>query len=119
MIIQNTTNAATMTVQDPSGRAAEGTRSSTATATTQPTQEPSRLQLEKAVQSLNNSLQSASRDLRFSVDDKTDRVVVKVVDQTTGETVRQFPPKEALAIAASIEQFQEGLKKGLILQQEA
>jgi flagellar protein FlaG len=38
-----------------------------------------------------------------------------VVDTKTGETIKQFPSKEMIAIGQSIDQFQ----KGLLLKQKA
>ncbi len=70
---------------------------------------PSSAQLEAAVTHINQVLQQTSRNLQFSVDDSTKRVVVKVVDTQTGELVRQIPSEETLAIARSIDTMQKGL----------
>lgn len=104
-------------VSEPHSTAAEAPKATPA-AQTAPRPEPTRQQIDAAVDSINRSLQSANHSLKFSVDGSTDRVIVKVVDEKTGETLRQIPSKETLAIAESIDQYQEGLKKGLILKQE-
>ncbi len=62
-------------------------------------------------------LQAANRNLEFKVDDSTKRVVVKIVDSQTGETVRQIPSEEMLAF---IKQMQElDGKKGSVIQSRA
>ena len=63
---------------------------------------PSSAQLEKAVTHINQVLQQANRDLEFSVDKETSRVVVKVIDTETGELIRQLPSEETLAISRAI-----------------
>lgn len=70
---------------------------------------PSSAQLEEAVTHINQVLQQTNRNLHFSVDDSTKRVVVKIVDTQTGELVRQIPSEETLAIARSIDTMQKGL----------
>ncbi|MBK7251403.1 MAG: flagellar protein FlaG [Gammaproteobacteria bacterium] len=45
------------------------------------------------------ALRSLGRQLHFSVDDASGRVVVTVVDTETGETIRQIPAEEVLRIA--------------------
>lgn len=76
---------------------------------------PARAEIEAAVDSANGAQNMAAHNLMFRVDEQTERVVIKVVDKETGETVREIPPEEMLAIAESIERYQ----KGLLLSQEA
>jgi flagellar protein FlaG len=80
-----------------------------------PTEEPSREDIEAAVDSANRAPNVAAHNLKFRVDEQSERIVIKVVDKETGETVREIPPEEMLAIAESIERYQ----KGLLLSQEA
>lgn len=54
-------------------------------------------------------MQQSNRALEFSVDDETDRLVVRLKDGTTGETIRQIPSEETLAIARYIADVQHGL----------
>lgn len=65
--------------------------------------------VQQAVAVINQALQQSNRTLEFSVDTDTRQTVVKMVDTTTGELLRQFPSESALAIAREIEQFQQGL----------
>ena len=80
-----------------------------------PPAELSREEVEAAVESANRASSLAAHNLKFRVDQQTERLVIKVVDKETGETVREIPPEEMLAIAESIERYQ----KGLLLSQEA
>ncbi len=61
-------------------------------------------QVKQAVQDINQSLQSLSQGLEFSLDTDTKEVVIKVVDQQTREVLRQMPSKEALEIAKALDQ---------------
>ena len=77
--------------------------------------QPSAEALNNAVATINNVMQHANLDLKFSVDTDSNRTVVKMVDTSTGELIRQFPSESALAISQGIEQFQQGL----LIKQEA
>lgn len=65
---------------------------------------PSLDQVKQAVDSINHSMQSLTRGLEFSVDEESERVVVKVIDPATKELIRQIPSDETLAIARSLDQ---------------
>lgn len=120
MIIQTAFNpsapdAAPSRVALPESGGASATGRPAAAAEQAATTAPSRQQLQRAVDTANNAPKFASYSLSFSMNDKTDQVVIKLVDKESGEVIRQIPPKEMLAIAESIEQAQ----KGLLLSQEA
>ncbi len=76
---------------------------------------PSADTLASAVATLNQAMQESNRNLEFSVDTGTKKVVVRMVDTSTGELIRQIPSDETLAISRGIEQFQ----LGLLLKQKA
>jgi flagellar protein FlaG len=65
--------------------------------------EPTRKELEAAVDKLNQSMTASSQDLQFSVDEDSKKTVVKLIDRTTHEVLRQMPTKEALEIAKSLD----------------
>lgn len=54
--------------------------------------------------------QPAISTLEFSIDAESDKVVVKIIDSTTRELVRQIPMEEMLALAKAL-----GRLKGLLL----
>ncbi len=73
---------------------------------------PKTLSLEEtknAVATINKAMQQSNQTLEFSVDTNTQRTVVKMVDTSTGELIRQFPSETVLAISREIDQFQHGL----------
>lgn len=80
-----------------------------ASAETSPVQKPTSEQLKAAVNEINRALQQSNRALEFSVDEDTDRLIVRLKDGETGETIRQFPSDETLAIARYIADVQQGL----------
>jgi len=75
---------------------------------------PSLKEVEQAVAEINKSLQSKAQSLEFSIDDDSKRTIVKVIDQSTREVLRQIPTPEALQIAKSLAN-----NKGLLVDQEA
>ena len=76
---------------------------------------PSAAQLRSAVDSINQALQQSNKNLEFTVDAETKDPVVKLVDSETGDVIRQYPSEEALSIARSIDDFQQGM----LIKQEA
>jgi flagellar protein FlaG len=80
----------------------------------QASKEPSREQLDKAVSALNQSSQMKTQGLEFSIDEDSQRTVVKVIDQETKEVLRQIPTKEALELAKTFDSA-----KGSLISQSA
>jgi flagellar protein FlaG len=71
-------------------------------------------QITKAVENINKTIQAASQNLEFSVDEDSSQVVVKVIDQQTKQVLRQIPTEEVLEIAKSLDKLQ-----GLLIKQTA
>lgn len=63
-----------------------------------------------SVQPAREISQQATSTLEFSIDAESDKVVVKIIDSTTRELVRQIPMAEMLALAKAL-----GRLKGLLL----
>ncbi|MCH8058477.1 MAG: flagellar protein FlaG [Proteobacteria bacterium] len=55
-----------------------------------------------AVARLNDYVQKVQRDLEFSVDEQAGVYVVKVIDRSSREVVRQIPSEEALELARKL-----------------
>lgn len=68
----------------------------------------------KAVNDINKTIQALSQNLEFSVEEHSNRVVVKVIDQQTKEVLRQIPSEEAIEISRSLDKLQ-----GLLIKQQA
>lgn len=80
-------------------------------------QQPSPQQLNNAVAAINKAMQQSNRSLEFSVDSNTKKPIVKIVDTTTGDVIRQIPSEEILAIAQSIDEFMQ-FQQGLLIRQK-
>lgn len=76
--------------------------------------EPSREQLNQAVSDLNQSSQMKTQGLEFSIDEDSQRTVVKIIDQETKEVLRQIPTREALELAKTFNSA-----KGSLISQSA
>lgn len=90
------------------GRAAAGAGAA------EPAEEATPAQVETAVQAVNAALETRSISLQFEIDKDTDKVIVKVVDQTNGVVIRQIPTEEVVRIAKVM-----GKAPGMLVSQQA
>jgi uncharacterized FlaG/YvyC family protein len=60
---------------------------------------PPESRMKEIVKELNDAVGALNSRLSFSLDNDTKKIVVKVVDSQTGETVRQIPPEDALKLS--------------------
>lgn len=59
--------------------------------------------VQEAVQAMNDRLlQHPPMEARYEIDDRTKRIVVKIVNQDSGAVLRQFPAEAALRLAAAL-----------------
>lgn len=82
----------------------------------------SREAFERVVSELEAYVQNTQRNLDFQVDDKTGRVVVKVIDATDDSVIRQIPSEEMLAISHRLQEFLENNQRdmrGMLLEIKA
>lgn len=76
--------------------------------------------LEKVVSQLNAYIQNTQRDVDFSVDDSTGRVVVRVIDSESEQVIRQIPSEEMLAISRHlVESLETEQPKGFLIELKA
>lgn len=73
--------------------------------------EPQKAELKASVEGINAFLKTFSNYIQFSIDEESGRTIVKLVDTETDTVLRQYPTKEALALARDIENFQGHLLK--------
>jgi flagellar protein FlaG len=59
-------------------------------------------QLEKVAQQLQDFVGEMNRGLEFSVDKDSGRDVIKVIDKSSGELVKQYPSEEVLTLVAKL-----------------
>lgn len=60
--------------------------------------------LDNAVSNANEFVQSINRNLQFSVDEDSERTVIKVLDGASGELIRQIPEDIFLELARRLRQ---------------
>lgn len=65
-------------------------------------QEPDNERVKAAAEDIQKFFQSVERNLEFSVDESSGKVVVKVIASYSGEVVRQIPNEEVLKLAESL-----------------
>lgn len=59
-----------------------------------------RTQLKKAVNDLNKQMKNS--EAIFGIHDKTNRVTIKIIDKTTKEVIKEYPPEETLDMIAKV-----------------
>jgi flagellar protein FlaG len=64
---------------------------------------PDKVEVESAMSQISDFVQNFQRDLLFSIDEESERLVVKVVDSETKEVIRQIPSEESLRIAKNLD----------------
>lgn len=70
--------------------------------------------LQEAVDKMNRQIQQVTREVHFSVDKSSDRVVIKVIDHQTKEVIRQIPSEEILSMAEELDKL-----SGMLLKEKA
>lgn len=60
---------------------------------------------EQMVRQLNEELKIFNTKLAFSIDDKTKKTVVKIIDESNNEVIRQIPPEYLLKISQRISEL--------------
>jgi flagellar protein FlaG len=78
------------------------------------TPEKQRQEIESATKAVREFVQPITNNLEFSIDDDTGKTVVKVMDTSTKEVIRQIPSEEILEIARALDRLQ-----GILLRQKA
>jgi flagellar protein FlaG len=66
-------------------------------------------QLEKVAQQLQEFVGEMNRGLEFSVDTDSGRDVIKVIDKSSGDLVKQYPSEEVLSLVAKLSDMVGGL----------
>lgn len=68
--------------------------------------EVSAKQIQAAVSELSGFVQTNKRQLNFSIDEGSDKQVVKVIDAESGEIIRQIPTEEVLKLSERLQELQ-------------
>lgn len=76
--------------------------------------QPTPDELRESVKAVNDFVSTMSDSLQFRIDEDTGKTIVKVVDLSSHEVIKQIPSEEMVAIAKALDQL-----KGLLVQQKA
>lgn len=63
-------------------------------------QQPSHEQIRKAVEKLNRNMQNS--EAVFGIHEDTNRVMIKIVDKSTKEVIKELPPEKTLDMIAKV-----------------
>jgi flagellar protein FlaG len=59
-------------------------------------------EISKDLDAINRQLNEANSSLQFSVDDKSQELVVRIVDRDSGKVIRQIPPESIVRLRESM-----------------
>ena len=76
-------------------------------------------ELNNAVRTVSGYVQNIARELNFTVDEKLGKTVVTVVDQATGDVIRQIPSEDMLELSRNLAEIRERSAKGLLFKGDA
>lgn len=58
--------------------------------------------LERAIDKVNHTFEIQNRSLRFKVHERTNEIMVKIIDTETKEVIREIPPEKLLDMFANM-----------------
>ena len=67
--------------------------------------EVSRDEINDIVKRLNKTFDNENERITFSYHEKTNRIIIKVLDSKTNEVLREIPPKDILKLVENIQQY--------------
>ena len=71
----------------------------------QATPAENKVQPEELLQQIKSIAEEGSYSVRFEQDDKSQELIVKIVDRETDEVIRQFPPEELLNLSKQLQEL--------------
>lgn len=71
-------------------------------------------EVEAAVKAVKDFIEPMAGNLEFQLDDETGKTIIKIVDSSSGELIRQIPSEEMLEIAKALDRLQ-----GILVKQKA
>jgi len=74
-------------------------------------QEQRRKELDQALKNVTGYVQNITRQLNFTIDEELDEPIVTVLDQDSGEVIRQIPTEDMLELAKTISEMQDKTAK--------
>jgi flagellar protein FlaG len=76
-------------------------------------------ELNNAVKTVAGYVQNIARELNFSVDESLGKTIVTVLDQATGDVIRQIPTEDMLELSRNLSEIRERSAKGLLFKGDA
>ncbi len=70
-------------------------------------------EIERLKSDINKTLESSNRELQYSIHDKLNQIMIKLVDTETEEVIREFPQEKNLDVLAKMLEF-----SGLLLDEK-
>ncbi|MDT8903914.1 flagellar protein FlaG [Anaeroselena agilis] len=70
-----------------------------------PQEDPTPEEMENVTDAMNKFMESLNADLQFAIHEKTNRMMVRVVDVKTHKVLKEFPPHELLDTLAAISEY--------------
>jgi len=70
---------------------------------------PTRGEIEQLADNINDFMKQSNLALRISVDEGTQIFITKIINEETGEVIKQFPPDQIVAIANRLKEMQNGV----------
>jgi len=67
--------------------------------------EPGEAEIFDAVEKLNLSTEGMNEKVHFSYHEKTNRVIMRIIDSETNEVVREVPAKDAIKLLEHIQEY--------------
>ena len=58
-----------------------------------------------ALEKMSRAIEIFNKRLKFSIDEDSRRIVVKVIDSETNKVIREIPPKEVLKFVVNLHKF--------------
>ncbi len=74
----------------------------------------SRDSLHRLMEKVQKTVRAINSQLEFRVDEDTNKLVIKIIDTSTKEIIKQIPPQELIEIAKALDKL-----KGLLVREQA
>lgn len=62
-------------------------------------------ELEESIEEINKTVEALHKDLRFQVHEKSDRLMVEVIDVIKNEVLKEIPPRQLLDMLGRIREM--------------
>ncbi len=78
-----------------------------------------RKEISRAAKEVSGYIQNITRELNFSVDEELGKTVITVIDDETGDVIRQIPSEEIIELARNIASMKNSTPRGILFEGDA